>query len=385
MSITLRPYTRDKTRFHVDMQVEHPTTQLPLRKRVAAPAGLDERQAHRWGEKELEKWLKVLALPNPSQEEKRTEPEPVVKAPPERCEMTLERFYREKFEPNYVAIQRPSTRDAYDTLWRNHLSALGSLPLRAIDQDRIDALRSSLARKNLKASSINVNLGKLGKMLRWAVQRKLIDGMPLIERVKYVPRKRLHYDEDQIAELRTALSKLSPEDVVVFLLAFECGLRTGEIAALCWSDINLRKQLITVERTIYRGQEGPAKGTIGDVGITEMLFEALGRLERRGPRVVYRCSNHTGGKYAQHSEASVKAALNRLQRAVNYKGTGLHILRHSGITFLADQGEDIYTVQAFARHARLKTTESYLHQSQPRLASKAARVFSGNRLATPGN
>ncbi|MBL9100152.1 MAG: hypothetical protein JNL82_04285 [Myxococcales bacterium] len=120
------------------MQVEHPTTQLPLRKRVAAPAGLDERQAHRWGEKELEKWLKVLALPNPSQEDKRTEPEPVM-TPPARCEMTLERFYREKFEPNYVALQRPSTRDAYDTLWRNHLSTLGSLPLRAIDQDRIGA------------------------------------------------------------------------------------------------------------------------------------------------------------------------------------------------------------------------------------------------------
>ena len=55
MSITLRPYTRDKTRYHVDMQIEHSINQTPLRKRVAAPAGLDERQAHRWGEKELEK------------------------------------------------------------------------------------------------------------------------------------------------------------------------------------------------------------------------------------------------------------------------------------------------------------------------------------------
>jgi hypothetical protein len=73
MSITLRPYIKDKTRYHVDMQIEHPTTQTPLRKRIAAPAGLDERQAQRWGEKELEKWLKTFALQAPRQEEHTTE------------------------------------------------------------------------------------------------------------------------------------------------------------------------------------------------------------------------------------------------------------------------------------------------------------------------
>jgi site-specific recombinase XerD len=78
-------------------------------------------------------------------------------------------------------------------------------------------------------------------------------------------------------------------------------------------------------------------------------------------------------------------ALHRLQRLVKFDLTGLHILRHSGITYLADQGEDVYTVQAFARHARLQTTQGYIHQSKQRLVGKAARTFDGNRLATPGN
>ena len=101
--------------------------------------------------------------------------------------------------------------------------------------------------------------------------------------------------------------------------------------------------------------------------------------------MLYRRSQHTGGRYAQHSEASVRAAPNRLQREVKFDRTGPHILRHSGITFLADQGEDIYTVQAFARHARLQTTQGYIHQSKQKLAGKAARTFDGNRLATQGN
>jgi hypothetical protein len=120
--------------------------------------------------------------------------------------MTLGRFYRERFEPNYVQFQRPATREAYGTLWRNHLSALENMPIRAIDIDTIDDLRSKLAKKGLKETSINVNLGKLGKMLRWALQRKLIDGLPLIERIKVVPQQRPHYDEDQVEQLRKALA-----------------------------------------------------------------------------------------------------------------------------------------------------------------------------------
>ena len=81
----------------------------------------------------------------------------------------------------------------------------------------------------------------------------------------------------------------------------------------------------------------------------------------------------------------MQVALHHLQRLVKIDLTGLHILRHSGITYLADQGEDVYTVQAFARHARLDTTQGYIHQSKQRLAGKAARTFDGNRPATPGN
>ena len=388
MSLKLRPYWKDRTRHEVDMQIDHPITELPLRKRVAAPVGFDERQARRWGEKELEKWLKSLSLPTP-REEDRKDAQPAKPVP--RAELTFEGFYRERFEPNYVRFQRPATQTGYDSLWRNHLSALGPTPLRALDTQAIDKFKRDLADKGLEPTTINLILGKLKKMLRWALARKdndgnpLIAGLPLIERVKTNPTPRPHYSEEQINALRASFAKLSVEDTVVFILGFECGLRTGEIAALRWEDINFGKRLINVCRTVFRGQEGPAKGTIGEVGVTDALLSALSRLERRGPRVLYRCSQHTGWEYAGHSEHSVAVCLNRIQREVGFDKTGLHILRHSGITYLADQGEDIYTVQAFARHARLQTTQAYLHQSKQRLASKAARAFDGNRPATPGN
>jgi integrase len=199
------------------------------------------------------------------------------------------------------------------------------------------------------------------------------------------PKTRPHYNAEQIDELRKALAQLPPHDVIVFVLAFECGMRTGEIAALRWCDVDMKRRMITVRKTLYRGKEGPCKGTVGDVAITEPLYDALKAIERRGPRVLYRNSQHTKWEWAEHTQHSVKVALHHIQRIVKFDLTGLHILRHSGITYLADQGEDVYTVQAFARHARLQTTQGYIHQSKQRLVSKAARTFDGNRSATPGN
>ena len=379
MRITLRPYHKDPTRFHVDLQFDNPVTMRADRKRLVAPAGLTDRQAERWGMNELAKQFRTLTTPEIHSEEKAPIP-----PKPVQVEQTLERFYRDDFLINYVSLQRPATQNSYDTLWRNHLSVLGPLPLRAIDEHAIDKFRAEMTRKKLGGSTINVLLAKLQKVLSWARKHKAIDVIPEIDKVKVDHKERPHYDMAQIHQLRAMFDGLSAEDAVVFLLAFEGGLRTGEIAALRWEDIDLANGVIKIRRTLSRGVEGPPKGTVGDVGLTNSLIKALARLEKRGPRVLYRCSHFTKGVYAGHSSGSVRIALNRMQRAAGMDRTGLHILRHSGITFLADQGADVHTLKAFARHARLQTTEGYLHQSKQRLTRAAARLFDGNALATPG-
>lgn len=46
VKITLRPYSHDKARWHVDVRLMHPnTTEREIRRRLVAPAGLSEAQA----------------------------------------------------------------------------------------------------------------------------------------------------------------------------------------------------------------------------------------------------------------------------------------------------------------------------------------------------
>lgn len=378
MTITLRPYPKDPTRFHVDLQVKHPVTEQALRRRIASPKGLDEHKARRWGQAQLEDWLRILVTPG-------KEDAPTSKTVPPRSELTLARFFEDHFIPTYVKLQRQATQTAYACLWRNHLHLLGDVPLAAIDESAIDRFVADLSERKLQASTINLVLAKLAKMLRWAVKHRRIERAPVIERLKTSPKPRAHYTAGQLAQVRGVLDNLDASDAAVFFLAFEGGLRTGEIAALCWDDVDFEHGVIHIRRTIFRGTEGPPKGTVAEVGLTANLRTVLSRLERLGRRVLYRTSQHTGGELGEHTEHSVRAALNRIQRTAGLDQTGLHILRHSGITFLADQGADVHTLRHFARHSRLQTTEAYLHQSRRRLVQGAAKLFDGNGLATPGN
>lgn len=56
-----------------------------------------------------------------------------------------------------------------------------------------------------------------------------------------------------------------------------------------------------------------------------------------------------------------------------------HSLRHSGITALVEDGADVIAVQRFARHADLRTTQTYIH-ARTSLSASQSYVLS-NRIA----
>jgi integrase len=52
----------------------------------------------------------------------------------------------------------------------------------------------------------------------------------------------------------------SPADLVMILLAGEAGLRSGEVSALRWMDVDLGKREVHIRRNLVRGHEGTPKG-----------------------------------------------------------------------------------------------------------------------------
>lgn len=383
MKIKLRPYAHDPTRFQLDIRFMHPVhATQEIRRRLVAPPGLDLDHARKWGEAQVPAIVrevmqgdvepKQVAPPRVTVTPKEVHPRPPVSP-------TLETFYDQRFEPEYVQLQKHGTQVAYDSIFRNHIRpALGDLPLTAIDDDRVLAFRAQL-RKSVQASTANMMLGKLARILRYARKVRVLHETPAVEKlVQPRARQKRIYGEEELERLLAAAESLGAEALLVCLLALDAGLRVSEICALEWADIDLRDGTVTIQNNVYRGVKQTPKGTIGKLALTAALTQSLTRHHAagvRGPLVLYRSTKHTAWQHAPHTPHSVGALLNRVQRAAGLTVTGPHYLRHTALTRLANLGASIYVVQAVARHSRLQTTQTYLHLQQVGLAREAAQLF----------
>lgn len=379
MQIKLRPYAQDKSRFHVDIRFMHPCPpHQEVRRRCVAPPGLDERQARAWGERKLPELLREL-LAGEDGGHAVVVAEPERKVPPARAEartITLAEFYRARFEPEYVQLQKHSTQVSYDANYRNHIEPmLGDLPLAEVDESALSTFTAKL-RAKLDAATVNLVLAKVAKVLRFARRVKLITEVPEVSRLP-TPRRRRKpvYDDAAVERLLRAARAEGPEGELICLLALDAGLRVSEICGLEWADLDLEAGLITVQNSTYRGEKQTPKGTIATLALSSALKAALVEHRQggvRGPLVLYRRSKHTAWEWAPHTPHSVGHTLEVIQTRAGVTRSGPHLLRHSGLTRLAELGASVYVVQAVARHSRLQTTESYLHMQGAKLTREAA-------------
>jgi len=375
MKITTRPYHNDITRIHVDIRFMNPCNQTDeIRRRLVAPPGLDDKQARTWGERQIPAILRelVAVTGGPVDTEAAKEKTLGARAP----RLTLAEFYEQRFLPEYVQLLKPATRVNYESVYRNHLAPLlGDLPLSAIDADRISTFRAKLS-KRVGASTANHTLAKVAKILGFAKKLRMLATVPDIERLPQPKdKKKIVFTDAEIASLTATANGHGTEALIVCLLALDAGLRVSEICALEWADIDLAAGTIIVQCNTYRGEKQTPKGTIGTITLTRALRAVLVKHRKREPigaLVLYRRSQRTGGEWKPHTPHSIRHRLNTLQAEAGLLESGPHLLRHTALTRLANLGASIYQIQAVARHARLETTQKYIHTQQTKLTGEAA-------------
>lgn len=375
MKITTRPYHNDITRFHVDIRFMNPCNENDeIRRRLVAPPGLDDKQARTWGERQIPAILRELVAVTGGPVDIEAVKEKTLGARAPR--LTFAEFYEQRFLPEYVQLQKPATRVNYDSVYRNHLAPLlGDLPLAAIDADRISTFRAKLS-KRVGASTANHTLAKVATILGFAKKLGKIAVVPDIEKLPQPKdKKKIVFTDAEIARLTAVANGHGTEALIVCLLALDAGLRVSEICALEWADIDLAAGTIIVQCNTYRGEKQTPKGTIGTITLTRALRAALVKHRKREPigaLVLYRRSQRTGGAWKPHTPHSIRHRLNTLQAEAGLLESGPHLLRHTALTRLANLGASIYQIQAVARHARLETTQKYIHTQQTKLTGEAA-------------
>lgn len=350
MSVKIRAFRTGG--WEVDVVVRLPDGHR-YRERRKAP-GTSRSDARRWGEAR-ERHLVAHGL-----------------APTRKEVPTLEQF-KDRFIDGHCKANRhkPSGITSKESVFRVHLlPMLGTKRLDQIRNEDIARLKAKLIDRN--AATVNNVLSVLSVTLREAVNWGVIDVLPChvrLLKVQSAPPE--FYDFDQYQWVLDAAAALDPRCRAMVLLGGDAGLRRGEIIGLEQTDLDFRRKLVTIQRSVWRGDVTATKGMEARVvPMTDRLRAALVAIRHlRGDRLLYTDAGEPA------TAKVVQKWMVRVQRKAGLKATGnLHVLRHTFCSHLAMRGAPALAIQRLAGHKSLHTTMRYMHLS-PGEAQRAIRLL----------
>jgi integrase len=290
--------------------------------------------------------------------------------------------FADEFMETYVAANnKPSERHSKKGILSIHLRpAFGLKRLDEISVREIEQLKAKLLKKELSPKRINNILAVLSKILSYAREVEVLESMPAVRLLRLPPAKFDFLTFEELELLVTA-GEPEPEWRTAILVGAEAGLRMGEIIALEWEDIDLRKRELKVMRSSWHGQvTSPKSGRSRTIPLTERLSAALkGHRHLRGARIF---CGPGGEPWTRHL---MRKRLYRIYKRAGLRIMGWHVLRHTFCSHLAMRGAAPKAIQELAGHTTLTMTMRYMHLAPAALREAISLLDSRSPWQPGGN
>ena len=283
---------------------------------------------------------------------------------------------------------RENTQAYYERFIHQHIiPRIGKIKLKNLTTRDIQKLcndirfhgrqKKSSRGEEMSASYVR-GLHRMLKMcLQRAVKERLIPFNPAEDVVLPKPEK-LEMKTLKSEDLDAFLAEANRRGVLpMFFLELCTGLRKGELAALLWSDLNIEKRTITVNKSAARGDNGGVKiikpktsTSIRTIPVSQAVIDLLVKEHEKHPDNPYMFpSPVTGGMY--HPDA-VSRLNTKILASAGLEHIRMHDLRHTFATIALQNGTDIKTVSSMLGHADPGfTLRTYTHTSMEAQAEAA--------------
>jgi integrase len=307
------------------------------------------------------------------------------------------RFWNEWVLGGPKGANSPSEQEAKRSIFRVHLADFfGELPLDRIDEALINTFRARLraltkpdGSRQVGEKRINNILGVLSTPLQYAERVRVIVRAPAVGVAK-VERPEIEFLEfEEVGALfAAARADREPEYELAVLLAFEAGLRIGEIKALAWPFVDMRARTITVAWQVRPAKQaddtivetfGPPKGRRRRVvPMSPALAAALRDRIRTGfvvpgpaaaPAELLAALRDRPGSHfkweappAHKRTSETRSAMERIAKRAGLDekiGGEWHIGRHTFGTHAAMLGMNPWFLREWMGHQRLEETQLY--------------------------
>lgn len=248
---------------------------------------------------------------------------------------------------------------------------LGHINLKEIRKTKVDSFRIFLFEHGYKPGTINKMLYALGHILKQAMDDEIIDKVPNIDKASTGNNRygRFYKDEvDRIFDTEWKDKRL----YMINYLAFNTGMRMGELMALKREDINLDEGTINVNKSYNHKrhiiQNGTKTGVIRTVVLSDTALNGLKNYLKSHPFQLVFPSDNDPDRPIGHDAIlkSLKETLYKIgitEEERKRRNLVFHSWRHTCNSKMIEAGIQETMVQYFMGHAIQSgnMTRHYLH------------------------
>lgn len=289
---------------------------------------------------------------------------------------------------NYIDLKsstlKPSTIARYKNLYINHIKHnFDNEILSTITNSTLQAYVDYLVKNNISSHVIKDAI----TLIKLSLKHEAKYGdfiMPYLD-LDIPLKKRKHnvsiLNKHEQKQLITYVLDNEPLKYSGVVLSLFTGMRIGEICALKWSDVDLKKRQIDVHKTLQRICTKGSKSLI-DIGqtktingcrtipISNFLYNFLVSIKPSNRNTYY-----LTGTNIYKEPRNYRKIFETLLKKLNIKNITFHSLRHTFATRLIENKVDIKTVSELLGHSSTNITISIYVHSEYSTKKKAVKTL----------
>lgn len=249
---------------------------------------------------------------------------------------------------------------AEKNLWKKWIAPkIATLPLRLLNPSNLEPIKACMISEQKAEATIKYAMAVISQVWTHAERMGLVNSPSPTKQVvlpKKDNKRQRYLSKDEADQLLSVLKSRSPVTHDMSILALDCGLRFGEIAALTWGDCDLTHRQLFIRDPKARANRFAF--------MTERVYQVLSSLPKRSPsELIFPDSN--GKKMERISNSFRKTADELFNQNVSDLRLRVcfHTLRHTFASRLVNSGVSLYEVKELMGHSDFSMTQRYSHLS----------------------
>lgn len=312
----------------------------------------------------------------------------------ENRNITLDAYFDE-----WIKMKRHNTKantlKTYSSYYKNHISkVLGKRKIQQLERREILLLQSKLTME-LAVSTANICMKTLKIILNDAISDDIIYRSPAagIKAIKEVGTKatETYHRALTLEEQKMFMSEAESEFYYEFLAFLLCsGMRSGEVAALTWKDIDYKNNVIHITKTLTYTEDGvlivgnTTKTDAGnrDIPLTATLKAILVRWKNKTSNVLSMSGSifvtrNDGLIYSHSINRAISNVIDRLEhKGYHIEHFTAHAFRDTYATRYIEQGGNMQTLKVLLGHSSLAMTMDVYSHVLPNTKQKETESLS---------